>query len=274
LDAVASLSARLDRGNNSQKVEMQKIRTEVRGEIDSSRSKVVNQSRQINAKMDSKFDKMNFKFDQIDTKMNSKFDQMMAAILAMSEVAALITAAPALTTVPLRSAPAQQQIQQQQQKQQQKMQQTQLVLDTPASPLPAPSASASASLLPTSLIPASTVVSVVASVVEPIPTKVKDNFKPMPRDKQTQNAFDFARQFYKATKDKPLDRIEDALMNLESNDSELYDLLKVSTATGPSAHLSETPEEWSKYLTCRNLGSLFLKPTAHIQDVKNQILKE
>jgi hypothetical protein len=47
----------------------------------------------------------------------------------------------------------------------------------------------------------------------------KDQFKPTFRDKSTQNVFDFARQFYKTTKDKLLENIEAALMNLESNDA-------------------------------------------------------
>jgi hypothetical protein len=95
----------------------------------------------------------------------------------------------------------------------------------------------------------------------------------MPCDKQNEKIFDFARLFYRATKDKPLDKIESALMNLKSNDSELHNLLSERVATGPSAHLSGTPDEWALYLRCCNLRSLFLKPTAHIQDVKNQLLK-
>jgi hypothetical protein len=135
------------------------------------------------------------------------------------------------------------------------------VPNTPAPPLQAS----------TSLAPTFAPIIVASATLATIP---KDNFKPTPHDKPTQNVFDFAKQFYKTTKDKPLDRIEDALMNLESNDAELADLLHMRTATGPSAHLSGTPEEWHKYLRCCNLRSLFLKPTAYIQDVKNQILKE
>jgi hypothetical protein len=85
-------------------------------------------------------------------------------------------------------------------------------------------------------------------------TTPKDNFKPTPCDKSTQ----FAKQFYKTTKDKSLRRIEDALMNLESNDAELADLVRAW------AHLSENPEEWHLYLRCCNLKSLFLNPTAYI----------
>jgi hypothetical protein len=249
---------------------MQKMRTEFRTDVDGLRSEVANRFNTSDSKLTSVSATTNSLSTNVAS-MASGMDAIMAFITATKAATTSVTPAPAPAPVPLRSNPAQQQIPQQQQQ----MQQTQHVLNTPASPLPPPLASTSlASLLPTSLIPASTVALVVASVATPIPAKVKDNFKPTPRDKQTQNVFYFARQFYKATKDKPLDRIEDALMNLESNDYELSNLLKVRTETGPSAHLSGTPEEWSKYLRCCNLRSLFLKPTAYIQDVKNQILKE
>jgi hypothetical protein len=62
--------------------------------------------------------------------------------------------------------------------------------------------------------------------------------------------FDFANQFYKTTKEKSLKRIEDALMNLGSNDAELANLLCMRTATGASAHFSGTPKEWDFYLKC------------------------
>jgi hypothetical protein len=224
LSAISTLNAWMDgfRNNqvtmqNKQIAEIQTIRTEFHGEINSLRSEVVNQSKQTN------------------TKLDSKFDQMMATFLATSVVAAPVTLAPAPTTVPPHPAPAH--IQQQ-------IQQTQHVLNTLAPSLLAPSAlNLSAPLLPTSSLPVSSVTPVVAPVGMLISVEIKDNFKPTHRDKQNQNVFDFARQFYRATKDKPLERIENALMNLESNDSELHDLLFVRTATGPSAHLSGTSEE-------------------------------
>jgi hypothetical protein len=74
----------LDRNQNSQATEMQKIRTDFHKEVDSLRSEVVNQFN------------TNSKMDQIETKADSRFAQMMAAIAANL---------PAPTTVPSRPSP-------------------------------------------------------------------------------------------------------------------------------------------------------------------------
>jgi hypothetical protein len=60
-------------------------------------------------------------------------------------------------------------------------------------------------------------------------TATKDNFKPTPCDKQNENVYNFARQFFKSTKDKPPFQVETALRNLISNDSDLFNILSVRT---------------------------------------------
>jgi hypothetical protein len=227
LDAVASLSAQINRSENSQRTEMQKIRNQFHHEVDDLKSEL--QSR----------------FDTIDQSSLST-NQMLAQMMTMMKTTAPAPA-PAPITFPLRPIPAQQQTQ---------LQQTQHVPYAPAPPLQAstsPASTLSASPSPASLFPASIVAPVIVASTVKVTTP-KDNFKPTPRDKSTQNVFDFAKQFDKTTKDKSLRRIEDALMNLESNDAEFPNLLHTHTATGASAHLG-TPEEWHLYLRCCNLKS-------------------
>jgi hypothetical protein len=121
----------------------------------------------------------------------------------------------------------------------------------------------------------------IASITTSAPTTVpltyatvtKDNFKPTPRDKQNKNVYDFARLFLRATKDKAPLQVETALVNIKSNDSELHNIFAVRTASGPS-HLGGTPDEWFYFPRFCNLKSLFLRPTTHIEDVKNQLLGE
>jgi hypothetical protein len=126
----------------------------------------------------------------------------------------------------------------------------------------------SASLLPTSSVtPVTAPTSSVAAF--------KDTFKPAKRDKAAgKSVHPFAENFYKVTKGKYDEQINNALMRLCSGDDKLRKFLCAYSASGPTANLNGTAEEWINFPLLCNLRSQFLKPTSHILTVRDALVSE
>jgi hypothetical protein len=89
----------------------------------------------------------------------------------------------------------------------------------------------------------------VVPIIAPVSSAIvlKDTVKPTKCDKAAgEGVYSFAENFYKVTKGKPNQQINDALMSLCPGDDELKKFLHVHSASGPTANLNGMPEQWSK----------------------------
>jgi hypothetical protein len=124
-----------------------------------------------------------------------------------------------------------------------------------------------------SSLPASSVTPVAAPTSSVAASK--DTFKPTKRDKAAgESVYPFAENFYRVSKEKSDQQINDALMSLCSVDNKLGKFLRAYSASGPTADLNGTPEEWMNLPLLCNLRSQFLKPTSHILTMRDTLVSE
>lgn len=102
--------------------------------------------------------------------------------------------------------------------------------------------------LPASLLwaPLTTPTPPVASVSSPPAPVLKVTFKPTKRDKAAgEDVYSFVENFFRVTKDKPNQQIENALMSLCSGDDELGKFVRTYSSSSPTAYLrSNWVFEW------------------------------
>lgn len=113
-----------------------------------------------------------------------------------------------------------------------------------------------------------------AAAVLSLPASVpKDTFKSTKRDKAAgEGVYSFAENFFRVTKDKPAQQIEEALMSLCSDDDELAKFLQTYSSSGLTTYFKATVKELVKQSLLCSLRSQFLKPTNHILVVRDVLL--
>jgi hypothetical protein len=97
----------------------------------------------------------------------------------------------------------------------------------------------------------------------------------MKRDKAAGgDVYTFAESFYKVTKGKSNENINNALVSLCSGDHELGKFLSAHSSNVPIAQLNGTSEEWMCFPLLCNIRSQFLTSTCHILTVRDTIVSE
>jgi hypothetical protein len=124
-----------------------------------------------------------------------------------------------------------------------------------------------------SSLPVPSIVTILAPVSSAIFSK--NAFKPTKGDREAgKGIYLFAENFYKVTKGKPDQQINNALMSLCSGEDKLGKFCCAYSASGPTANLNGMPEQWSEQELLCNLRRQFLKPTSHILMVRDALVAE
>jgi hypothetical protein len=115
----------------------------------------------------------------------------------------------------------------------------------------------------------------IVPVSAPTSSVTKDTFKPTNCDKEAgEDVFTFAENFYKVTKGKSNEIINNALVSLCSGDHELGKFLAAHSSGGPTARLNGISEEWMQFPLLCNMRSQFLTSTSHILTVEDAIMSK